>query len=56
MVTPSVICPREEEHDKGHGVMCPCGFHENLKLIGWPEWKQELLAQEDPVYRDHGIA
>lgn len=55
-VTPSVVCPTKEEQDRGHSFMCPCGFHENLKLIGWPEWRQELLTKEDPIYRDQGIA
>lgn len=53
-ITPSVVCPITGKHDP-IGVLCPCGFHDNVKLLGWPEWKEEILVS-DKIYSEFGVA
>lgn len=54
-LSPSVVCPREVGLQDPTIAMCACGFHEHLKLLGWPEWKAELL-ERDVTYRNLGLA
>jgi len=49
MITPSVVCPTKVD-PPSIGVLCSCGFHDHVKLIGWAEWKEELLAKDESYW------